>query len=309
MGCGGSAFAYGPAPPNLVKANGGFESGLGEVNDRRTGYKLDTRTLNADHSSWNAYFCRESAASGHLHQGPYRRVVYKVLPHREPPVKSGNFNCPGDGPANAVSRSMMHIVKGSDQSKLAVLQLGCSLTGMPTTAMKYQSMVTDGTFKLYSYAPNFDGQTSLTKDRDGEPLYLHAMLDDPQNGAMPEPAMNERVPHYHLKLFKTSSSVEDAVPVLRYKAVAKAPYRVIVKGMAVPVTPGDSDTHDPEVLATIASDYYLMSQSGDEPNDRYFTWDKQNQWGVDCAAGVDSLLVICVAMSVGPNAWPWTGVL
>ena len=97
-----------------------------------------------------------------------------------------------------------------------------------------------------------------------------------------------------MKLFKKSNSEADAVGVLRVQVVEMQPLRIMIKGMT---DANASDSYDPSVLATAAVDPYLMSLSGG----KYFEWDRQQECGIDCAGGVDSLLVIAAAMSVSPN--------
>ena len=85
----------------------------------------------------------------------------------------------------------MHIVK-PDQTKIAVLKRNFQL-------QDNGQLGSDGTFVLYSYAPNFDGQASTDTDRDGASLYPYASLPDPPIVATPESG------RYDVKLFKTSN--------------------------------------------------------------------------------------------------------
>ena len=68
--------------------------------------------------------------------------------------------------------------------------------------------------------------------------------------------------------------------------------------------------YDANVIATAASDPYLMSISGGRGADgKYFRWNKEfdsrgrrdAEWGVDCAKGVDSLLLIATVITAGAN--------
>ena len=107
MGCGSSsAFAYGPAPPNLDQADGAYDSGVGEINRRRTGYVLDVQGAKYT-NPWQKYFSREGQASGGDIKDHTGRVVYTILPHTgDPNVTMAN------AVENALSRKQMHIVKG-----------------------------------------------------------------------------------------------------------------------------------------------------------------------------------------------------
>ena len=116
---------------------------------------------------------------------------------------------------------------------------------------------------------------------------------------------------HKIKLFQASNDAADAVCVLRYKIIEKMPFRMLIKRgepSAADATPGAE--HDPDVVATAANDIYLMSNSAGKGVDgKYFKWDREfdkhgkrnTEWGIDCAAGVDSLLVLAVVITAGPN--------
>ena len=101
-----------------------------------------------------------------------------------------------------------------------------------------------------------------------------------------------------MKLFKASNNEAEAVSVLRARVVEKQPFRVLIKG-ATEKTP--DDTHDLSVLATASVDPYLMSISGGEDKSKYFGWDKESEFGVDCARRVDSLLALAAVVSISPG--------
>ena len=105
-----------------------------------------------------------------------------------------------------------------------------------------------------------------------------------------------------VKLFKTSNNEDDAVSVLRYRVVEKSPFRVVMR--ATEATKQD-DQYDLSLVATAGKDTYLMSLgSGSAADGKFFTWNTEKEWGVDCAAGLDPVLVIATVMCAGPNGDP-----
>ena len=297
MGCAASSATYGP-PPNLNVANGGAEVGLGEITSRRTGYVLNSNALDQGaYRPWNAWFVRDGGIGKILdvrdHTG---RVVYQILPHGEPEKVLKNMM------KTTAARRSMHILKASDKSKLAVLDR--NVVAKYSEINPVYGTITSDSFTLYSYAPNFEGQASTKTDRDGEALYPYAVLPDPGGNAeglsLPR-AINEKAPPTPkvFKLFKTSNDPAEAEPVLRYRCVEKEPARLIFRSIASAAEQPD----DLNILATAASDFYLQTiggGSGAAPA-KYFSWEKPNEWGVDCAAGVDSLLVIVATIAVAPG--------
>ena len=90
----------------------------------------------------------------------------------------------------------------------------------------------------------------------------------------------------------------DAVIVLRYRMVEKSPYRVTIRTTA---EVRKDDNYDLSLVATAGKDKYLMSLGGGAANDTFFTWNDDGEWGVDCAAGCDSLLVLATVICAGPQ--------
>merc|ERR1712023_23480 len=104
-----------------------------------------------------------------------------------------------------------------------------------------------------------------------------------------------------VQLFKSSNEEAAAVTALTYKVVERSPFRLILKDAThtSEVPPGAE--YDPSVLATACTDAYLMSLSGSMPGSGPsgpgFKWDKETEWGVDCASGVDPLLVLAAVIT------------
>ena len=287
MGCAASSSAYGP-PPLLTEVNGGFTDAIGEITKRRTGYVLESDAVGrAGATPWNAWFVREGGANKALDiKDDAGRVVYKIMPHGQAEATAQNFY------ENMRGRQKMHFVDGADK-KLLVLERKQDLdvTKMELLSSKYY---------FYTYSPNFEGQASTEVDNDDLPLYPFAWAPDPQFRTY---AMNEKEPGKHVKRFKTSNDEADSVTVLRYTRLELSPFRAAIKTPEGSAAAGDE--YDRTILATVAKDFYLMSISaGAGAKDaKYFTWSKDMpaQWGVDCAAGMDSLLVIAICISAGCN--------
>lgn len=292
MGCAGSK--YFSVEPNLHVANGSCVFGIGEITAARTGYVLKAEAFgHKANTPWTAYFVREGAGKTLDVRDHTGRVVYQIKPHGAPPVSNQNVN------DNTITRNKMHIVKADTSSKVAVLKrmFYVSASGQ---------LQSDGTFVLYSYSPNFEGQSSTDADKDGEALYPFASLPDPPIRAPPKNGF------YDISLFAKSNEVEDATIALQYKILEKMPFRMFVRKAESAAEPtggvAEPSTYDMSVVATVANDPYLTKISGGE----YFKWNREfdkkgrrdTEWGVDCAAGVDSLLVIAAAMTGGPNGMP-----
>ena len=114
---------------------------------------------------------------------------------------------------------------------------------------------------------------------------------------------------YNVKLFTTSNDAADTVDMLRYKLIEKMPFRMLIKKAAAE-TDAQESLYDLGVVATAGNDMYLMNVSGGKGIDgKYFKWNKEfdskgkrdTEWGVDCAAGMDPLLVLAIVISAGPN--------
>lgn len=302
MGCCTSTGYFAPtAYPNLEKADGLFTSGLGEITTRRTGFILKCETHGEKQTTpWSAYFVRDAGSGKPLdiknHTG---RVVYHILPHGCGRATTHNFR------ENSLARMKMHITC-ADGSKAAVLKRMMYIGGSSG-----RDIASDGTYMLYSYAPSFNGQQSTEQDKDGQPLYPYAVMPDPEVG-LPK-GVNEREKLREVRRFKASDACEDAVCVLRYLRLEDTPFRMVVKGPpgAHPASDENEEVgYDANVIATAASDPYLMSISGGRGADgKYFRWNKEfdsrgrrdAEWGVDCAKGVDSLLLIATVITAGAN--------
>ena len=296
MGCCMSG-TYGP-PPLLTEVKGGFTDGIGEITTRRTGYVLECETHGIKATTpWGAYFVRYGGANKVLDiKDDAGRVVYKIMPHGQPQVTNRNYR------ENSLGRMKMHFVDGTGTTKLLVLERKFHIGGHSGV-----DVAADGEYYFYTYSPSFEGQASTTVDNDGAQLYPYAWAPDPEI-KLPL-AIGEREPLYHVKRFKTSNDKADSVTVLRYKRLETSPFRMAIKSAEGSV--GGQDEYDRTILATAAADKYLMSISaGAGADGKYFTWTKEfdsktgkrdAQWGVDCAAGMDSLLVIAIVVSSGCN--------
>ena len=155
-------------------------------------------------------------------------------------------------------RDTMHVSDAND-TKVAVLQKKLAA---------FRS-----TFQLYSYAPNFDGQPSTEKDKDGELLYRYAYIED-QVGSL----LGRQI----VKLYANSNEESEAVGLMENFVQLAFKFTCRIKTYA---TPEEKKAGKEQEIIGLAGET------------KFFQWEFATEMGIELAAGVDSLmaLMLCVA--------------
>ena len=155
-------------------------------------------------------------------------------------------------------RDTMHVSDAND-TKVAVLQKKLAA---------FRS-----TFQLYSYAPNFDGQPSTEKDKDGELLYRYAYIED-QVGSL----LGRQI----VKLYANSNEESEAVGLMENFVQLAFKFTCRIKTYA---TPEEKKAGKEQEIIGLAGET------------KFFQWESATEMGIELAAGVDSLmaLMLCVA--------------
>ena len=164
-------------------------------------------------------------------------------------------------------RDTMHVSDAND-TKVAVLQKKLAASRSPYGGI---------TFQLYSYAPNFDGQPSTEKDKDGELLYRYAYITD-------KLVDNGQLWRQIVKLYANSNEESEAVGLMvNFVQLASIRFRCRIKTYA---TPEEKKAGKEQEIIGLAGET------------KFFQWEfATDEMGIELAAGVDSLmaLMLCVA--------------
>ena len=160
-------------------------------------------------------------------------------------------------------RDTMHVSDAND-TKVAVLQKKLAASRSPYGGI---------TFQLYSYAPNFDGQPSTEKDKDGELLYRYAYIED-QVGSL----LGRQI----VKLYANSNEESEAVGLMENFVQLAFKFTCRIKTYA---TPEEKKAGKEQEIIGLAGET------------KFFQWEFATEMGIELAAGVDSLmaLMLCVA--------------
>ena len=239
MGC-----AYAKEPPDLSTVDGGMKGGIGSITTKQTGFVLKQKMW-----SWSG-----DSFDIKDHEG---NIVYKV--------KGKALSLRKERAQREAERDTMHVSDAND-TKVAVLQKKLAASRSPYGGI---------TFQLYSYAPNFDGQPSTEKDKDGELLYRYAYITDK---LLSNPLWRQIV-----KLYANSNEESEAVGLMvNYVQLRFISFRCRIKTYA---TPEEKKAGKEQEIIGLAGET------------KFFQWESATEMGIELAAGVDSLmaLMLCVA--------------
>ena len=233
MGCCGSK----EPPPDLSTVDGGMKGGIGSITTKQTGFVLKQKMW-----SWSG-----DSFDIKDHEG---NIVYKV--------KGKALSLRKERAQREAERDTMHVSDAND-TKVAVLQKKLAA---------FRS-----TFQLYSYAPNFDGQPSTEKDKDGELLYRYAYIED-QVGSL----LGRQI----VKLYANSNEESEAVGLMENFVQLAFKFTCRIKTYA---TPEEKKAGKEQEIIGLAGET------------KFFQWESATEMGIELAAGVDSLmaLMLCVA--------------
>ena len=161
-------------------------------------------------------------------------------------------------------RDTMHVSDAND-TKVAVLQKKLAAS---------RSLYGGITFQLYSYAPNFDGQPSTEKDKDGELLYRYAYIKDD--------LVDSDLWRQIVKLYANSNEESEAVGLMENFVQLAFKFTCRIKTYA---TPEEKKAGKEQEIIGLAGET------------KFFQWESATEMGIELAAGVDSLmaLMLCVA--------------
>jgi hypothetical protein len=161
-------------------------------------------------------------------------------------------------------RDTMHVSDAND-TKVAVLQKKLAASRSPYGGI---------TFQLYSYAPNFDGQPSTEKDKDGELLYRYAYIKDD--------LVDSDLWRQIVKLYANSNEESEAVGLMENFVQLAFKFTCRIKTYA---TPEEKKAGKEQEIIGLAGET------------KFFQWEFATEMGIELAAGVDSLmaLMLCVA--------------
>ena len=161
-------------------------------------------------------------------------------------------------------RDTMHVSDAND-TKVAVLQKKLAAS---------RSLYGGITFQLYSYAPNFDGQPSTEKDKDGELLYRYAYIKDD--------LVDSDLWRQIVKLYANSNEESEAVGLMVNFVQLAFKFTCRIKTYA---TPEEKKAGKEQEIIGLAGET------------KFFQWESATEMGIELAAGVDSLmaLMLCVA--------------
>lgn len=124
------------------------------------------------------------------------------------------------------------------------------------------------TFYIYSYAPNFEGQPSTEKDKDGELLYRHAFVQD-QIATM----LGRQI----IKKFVSSNEQDEAVGAFEIFVQLAFKFKCNVKTYA---TPEEKKAGKEQVVIATAG------------QTSFFQLDFATQLGIEVAKGCDVILIL-----------------
>ena len=159
---------------------------------------------------------------------------------------------------NALSlRDKMHITD-PEGKKLAVLQR--------------KLMALRPTFYVYSYTPNFEGQESTEEDRDKEPVYRYAFVQD-QFASL----LGRQI----VKKFTTSNEEKEAVGVFEIFVQAAIKFKCRIKKY---MTPEEKKAKDKD------EEQQVIATAGETS---FFQWEGKTTLAIEMATGCDVLLILC----------------
>ena len=249
MGCG---YAKEP-PPDLSTVDGGMKGGIGSITTKQTGFVLKQKMW-----SWSG-----DSFDIKDHEG---NIVYKVKGKALSLREAREAAIRKERAQREAERDTMHVSDAND-TKVAVLQ-----KKLAASRSSYGGI----TFQLYSYAPNFDGQPSTEKDKDGELLYRYAYITD-------KLVDNGQLWRQIVKLYANSNEESEAVGLMvNYVQLRFISFRCRIKTYA---TPEEKKAGKEQEIIGLAGET------------KFFQWEFATEMGIELAAGVDSLmaLMLCVA--------------
>jgi len=243
MGC---CYAKEP-PPDLSTVDGGMKGGIGSITTKQTGFVLKQKMW-----SWSG-----DSFDIKDHEG---NIVYKVKGKALSLREAREAAIRKERAQREAERDTMHVSDAND-TKVAVLQKKLAA---------FRS-----TFQLYSYAPNFDGQPSTEKDKDGELLYRYAYIKDD--------LVDSDLWRQIVKLYANSNEESEAVGLMENFVQLAFKFTCRIKTYA---TPEEKKAGKEQEIIGLAGET------------KFFQWEfAKDEMGIELAAGVDSLmaLMLCVA--------------
>ena len=247
MGCCGSK----EPPPDLSTVDGGMKGGIGSITTKQTGFVLKQKMW-----SWSG-----DSFDIKDHEG---NIVYKVKGKALSLREAREAAIRKERAQREAERDTMHVSDAND-TKVAVLQKKLAASRSPYGGI---------TFQLYSYAPNFDGQPSTEKDKDGELLYRYAYIKDD--------LVDSDLWRQIVKLYANSNEESEAVGLMENFVQLAFKFTCRIKTYA---TPEEKKAGKEQEIIGLAGET------------KFFQWEFATEMGIELAAGVDSLmaLMLCVA--------------